>query len=192
MTHIANKGPAGDSTGQAGQADPRRLLAAALGFLQQGLDLLDQLEPESYSRPHPAVYEASIGGHYRHGLDHFVSLLRAMESGLVDYDRRDRDPRVEQELETAQSSTRIVRSELQRWDSSVLEREVRVRCSVSDCNPEPPLTRSTLGRELAYAITHGIHHYAMIGVIARLEDLPLPAGFGVAPSTTLHRRALAG
>lgn len=192
MTHNAHILPAAANVGHDVAADSRRLLAAALGFLQQGLDLLDLLEPEAYSRPHPAVYEASIGGHYRHGLDHFVSLLRAMESGMVDYDRRDRDPRVERELETARASTRIVRSELQRWDTSVLDREVRVRCSVSDCSPEPPLTRSTLGRELAYAITHGIHHYAMIGVIARLGDLPLPAGFGVAPSTTLHRRALAG
>ncbi len=189
MTHNANNGPAVENVRLT---DQRRLLAAALGFLQQGLELLELLEAESYARPHPAVYDASIGGHYRHGLDHFVSLLRAVETGVVDYDRRDRDRRVEQDLETARASTRIVRSELQRWDASVLEHTVGVRCSVSDCNPESPVTRSTLGRELAYAITHGIHHYAMIGVIARLEDRPVPAGFGVAPSTTLHRRTHVG
>jgi uncharacterized damage-inducible protein DinB len=192
MTHIANIVPAAASKGYFEPSDSRRLLAAALGFLQQGLDLLNLLEPETYSQPHPAVYAASIGGHYRHGLDHFVSLLRALETGVVDYDRRDRDPRVERDLDTARAATRNVRSELQNWDVSVLERTVGVRCSVSDCNPEPPTTRSTLGRELAYAITHGIHHNAMIGVIARLEGQALPAGFGVAPSTTLHRRTLAG
>jgi hypothetical protein len=189
MTHNANNGPAAENVGPA---DRRRLLAAALGFLQQGLDLLELLEAESYARPHPAVHDASIGGHYRHGLDHFVCVLRAAETGIVDYDGRDRDPRVEQHLDVARDSTRAVRAVLQRWDASVLEDAVGVRCSVSDCNPESPVTRSTLGRELAYAITHGIHHYAMIGVIARLEDRPVPAGFGVAPSTTLHRRALAG
>lgn len=189
MTHNANNGPAVENVGPAGR---RRLLAAALGFLQQGLDLLELLEAEPYARPHPAVYDASIGGHYRHGLDHFVSLLRAVETGVVDYDDRDRDRGVERHLGIARDSTRTVRAELQLWDASLLEHAIGVRCSVSDCNPESPVTRSTLGRELAYAITHGIHHYAMIGVIARLEDLPLPAGFGVAPSTTLHRRALAG
>jgi hypothetical protein len=42
---------------------------------------------------------------------------------------------------------------------------------------------STVGRELMYAVAHAIHHYALIAVMCGMLEVPVPAGFGVAPST---------
>ena len=38
-------------------------------------------------------------------------------------------------------------------------------------------------REFMYAVAHAIHHYALIAVMCGILDVPVPAGFGVAPST---------
>jgi hypothetical protein len=34
-----------------------------------------------------------------------------------------------------------------------------------------------------YAVAHAIHHYALIAVMCAILEIPVPAGFGVAPST---------
>ena len=34
-----------------------------------------------------------------------------------------------------------------------------------------------------YAVAHAIHHYALIAVMCGMLEVPVPAGFGVAPST---------
>ena len=64
-------------------------------------------------------------------------------------------------------------------------------CEVSYEPGNSPVTQSSLGRELVYAIAHGIHHYALISVMARLLNAELPPHFGVAPSTVAHQRNVA-
>ena len=171
-------------------SDAQRVLSAALELLEQGEDLLRVLTRESYTRRVPAAFNASIGGHFRHCLDHFSSLLRACESEMVDYDHRARDPRIESDPEWACRETHAVKEVLESMDPEALDGGVLVRCEVSYERGESPVTRSTLGRELVYAIAHGIHHFALISVMARLQGVVLPPDFGMAPSTVAHRATL--
>ena len=169
--------------------DAGRILSAAIEILQQGEDLLSSLSVEDYSRRLPVVFNACVGGHYRHCLDHFTSLLRSIGTDLVDYDHRDRDPRIESQPDFARALTEEIRTELQLRPLESLECPVRVRCEVSYTPGDSPEMNSTFGRELAYCIAHAIHHFALISVIARLMQIPLPPTFGVAPSTVAHQRA---
>jgi hypothetical protein len=41
-----------------------------------------------------------------------------------------------------------------------------------------------------YAVAHAIHHYALIAVMCGLMKMPVPAGFGVAPSTLKYHAEL--
>lgn len=182
-------GPPG-STWPGSTADQRRVLHAARELLRQGERLVSALTVESYGRRLEVAFNASIGGHYRHCLDHFTGLLGGCESELVDYDHRARDPRLERDPELARRETEILRSELEQLDPEALDVPVRVRCEVSYERGDSPITGSTLGRELVYAIAHGIHHFALIAVIARLQGVELPPDFGVAPSTVAHLAAL--
>jgi uncharacterized damage-inducible protein DinB len=166
-----------------------RILAAAADILRQGEDLLETLSQELYARRVPIAFNGSIGGHFRHCLDHFASLLNGLDSDTVDYDRRERDPRIENDPGFALAVSRRLRSSLERMDPALLETPVSVRCEVSYEHGDSPTTRSSFGRELAYAIAHGIHHYALISVMARLGNIALPAHFGVAPSTVAHQDA---
>ncbi len=168
--------------------DARRVLAAAVEILAQGEDLLVALSAENYTRRVPVVFNASIGGHYWHCLDHFTSLLLGLDADEVDYDHRKRDPRIESQPEFARDLTAQMRRTLKQLPPETLSASVCARCEVSYAHGDSPVTRSTLARELTYCIAHAIHHYALIAVMARLLELKLPDHFGVAPSTVTHAK----
>ncbi|MCI0540045.1 MAG: hypothetical protein L0Z50_32975 [Verrucomicrobiales bacterium] len=167
--------------------DATRILAAAVAILAQGEDLLRALTIETYTRRVPLVFNACIGGHYRHCLDHFASLMRGFEAEAVDYDLRERDVRIESQPDFALKLTQEMRSWLEQLSLSVLDTRVAARCEVSYAHGHSPVTNSTVGRELVYCIAHAIHHFALISVMARWMDAKLPDHFGVAPSTVAHQ-----
>ncbi len=183
-TTCGNTQPPGDSNHPG-----RRILAAADALLQQGELFLWHLPRDTYAKRIPAVLNGSMGSHYRHGLDHFASLLRGESSGLVDFDSRDRDVRIESDAAFAVYTTQAIRAGLAGWSPEKLSARVTTRCEVSDQPGIAPVTGSTLGRELVYAIIHGVHHYAMISVIARMQGIEVPEGFGLAPSTAAYLRS---
>jgi uncharacterized damage-inducible protein DinB len=174
---------------QIDSGDIRRILDAAVAILRQGEELLSALSPDTYAQKVPVVFNASIGGHYRHCLDHFTSLVRGLEGGAVDYDHRERDTRLETQPALALALTRQMRMALERLAPEALDMPVAARCEVSYARGQSPTTRSTLARELVYVIAHAIHHYALISVMARLLKAGLPEHFGVAPSTVAHLAA---
>jgi uncharacterized damage-inducible protein DinB len=177
-------GGAADSTD-----DAQRILQAAAVILEQGEDLLRTLAPEHFGQKVPVAFNASIGGHYRHCLDHFSSIVRSLNQTLVDYDHRERDPRIETEAHFALEVTRQLRMTLATIVPATLHKNLVARCEVSYEHGDSPLTTSSLGRELVYCIAHAIHHYALIAVMARLLGAQLPEHFGIAPSTVAHRKA---
>ena len=174
--------PIGDST------DTRRILEPAIPILIQGEDLLRSLSAESYTHRVPLAFNGSIGGHYRHCLDHFASLLRGLDADEVDYDHRERNPQIESEPEFALAVTLHIREQIEQLAPAMLNTPVHARCEVSYAHGNSPVTGSTLGREMVYAIAHAIHHYALISVMARLMEVSLPEHFGVAPSTVAHQK----
>jgi hypothetical protein len=171
--------------------DNQRILAAALAILAQGEDLVCALTEENYTRRVPLAFNASIGGHYRHCLDHFTSLLRGFDNHEIDYDHRERDARIESQPEFALRVTQQMRVRLQQISLSALDSSVRARCEVSYAHGDSPVTGSTIGREMVYAIAHSIHHFALISVMARLMEVRLPENFGIAPSTVAHQKSTA-
>lgn len=163
------------------------LRAAALDVLDQGLDLLASLSSADYIQSLPQAFNASIGGHYRHCLDHFECLLLAPGGDAIDYDARKRDERVERDPVFAAERTRELAVALRALPAARLAESVPVRCKVAYTGGESPLVPSTVAREIMYAIVHAVHHYALINVMCRLLELPITPGFGIAPSTVHHR-----
>lgn len=173
-------------------ADPDpSILAAAFEILDQGEELLGTLSDAAYTTKLAAAYGASIGGHYRHCLDHFRSLFEARGGAVVNYDHRRRDPLIESDRSAALNDTRRLREALVETDASELGRLVEVVCKTSYAPGGSQNATASVGRELMYAVAHAVHHYALIGIIANLQGVPLPAGFGVAPSTIQHRQTQA-
>lgn len=171
--------------------DARRILAGADAVLVQAEELLAVVSASDYARKLPVAFNGSIGGHVRHCLDHFSSLLAGAGRSWVDYDHRQRDPRIETDPVFALATARRLRAGVAALAPERLPIPVTARCEVSCAHGESPVTGSTLGRELVYAIAHAIHHYALIAVMGRLMEIPLPPHFGIAPSTVAHLRETA-
>jgi len=163
------------------------LIAAAVEILRQGEALLEALDDERYTRRLPAVFNSAIGGHYRHCLDHFECLLKGVAESEVNYDDRRRDARVENSRAFALAETRRLRQACERIPVPALNLPMSVMSKVNYEGETAPLSASSVGRELIYAVAHAIHHYALLAVMCGLLRVRLPFGFGIAPSTLQHQ-----
>ena len=173
------------------QLEHRELLQSVIDTLRQGETLLAELTDEKYTRKLPVAFNASIGGHYRHCLDHFRSLLDAAVSGDLNYDHRERGTLVETDRFAALNATRELRAGYENLNLFHLSRRLAVTCKTSYATSGSQSTASTVAREIMYAVAHAVHHYALIGVMGGLMEIPMPAGFGVAPSTVKHQQEVA-
>jgi uncharacterized damage-inducible protein DinB len=165
------------------------LIQSALEILRQGEALLETLDDETYTRKLPEVFASAIGGHYRHCLDHFRCLLEGVPLAEVNYDHRQRDPRLENDRQFALAETRRIQNACEDIPAGALELPLKVRSTVSYEGEAAPVSASSFGRELMYAIAHAIHHYALLAVMCGLLGVRVPFGFGVAPSTLQHQAA---
>jgi len=172
-------------------ATENELLAAVRETLAQGEVLLTEISGDDYTRKLPVAFNASIGGHYRHCLDHFRTLLDAAEAGDLNYDHRERGTLVENDRFAALNATRELIAGYAKLDPAVLSRTLAVTCKTSYAASGSQASPSTVGREAMYAVAHAVHHYALIGIMAGIMNINTPAGFGVAPSTLKHQQTVA-
>ena len=168
-------------------SESQELIRSVLETLGQGEALLAQLSDEDYTRKVAVAFNASIGGHYRHCLDHFRSLLDAATDGDLNYDHRERGTLLEHDRFAALNATRALQEEYERLDPVVLMRALNVTCKTSYATSGSQASPSTVGREIMYSVAHAVHHYALMGVMRGVTGLKMPANFGVAPSTVKHQ-----
>jgi len=163
------------------------LNSAAAEVLAQGEMLLRSFDDGDYTRKLPGAFHSAVGEHYRHCLDHFECLLRGFSADAIDYDNRNRDPRIETDRAFAISETRRLQKACESILVTFIDRPINVRSKVNYELGDAPLISSTVGRELMYAVAHAIHHYALIAVMCGMLGVRVPEGFGVAPSTLKYR-----
>lgn len=162
---------------------------AALEILEQGEILLKTISADAFRTRVPEVFNATIGGHYRHCLEHFEAVF-AEPAGIIDYDARKRDAALESDRLLALKRTRGLRRALAAFrDEAWWGRLTGVRCQLCHGRNGSPVVPTTMAREMMYAVMHAIHHFAMIAVMSRSLDFSLPEGFGVAPATLRHRHS---
>jgi uncharacterized damage-inducible protein DinB len=173
------------SGGTNGAARPKAV-GPLVAILRQLAGLVDSLTDAQYTLKPVGVVPSSIGGHVRHSLDHIDALLGGLAGGAVNYDQRRRGTDVELCRRAALEAMR--RQERQLLTGRWVPGEQPLRLSVLLTPAGPPVTvTTTLDRELAFVLSHTIHHNSLIGVMARLLGVPLPDDFGYAPSTLAHR-----
>src|SRR5215471_16117571 len=107
---------------KANPSESQELIHSVLETLVQGEVLLSQLSDEDYTRKVPIAFNASIGGHYRHCLDHFRSLLNSATEGDLNYDHRERGTLIENDRFAALNATRELREDYARLNPDLLVR----------------------------------------------------------------------
>ncbi len=153
-------------------------------MLQQLAGVLDQLPDEIYAQPLEIFSGSSVGQHFRHIYNFYEILFRRWQEGPVDYADRQRETEVES---NAQFAATLFRRLIEQLDGLNEDENIRVLSdfSESDTNDKRPLVNSSVGRELAYAFDHAVHHLAIIkvGMKVTFPEISLPENLGVAPST---------
>ena len=155
-------------------------------FSQLGttLQLLQQVQ---YSAPCKALSHASIGQHTRHIIEMFQCLLIGYESGVVNYEKRKRDSSIENDKEVALQKLQEITAGLEQENKALT-----MEASYREDTDELVTIQTNFYREIAYNLEHTIHHMALIKVgILQLTDMTLPEEFGVASSTTKHKKKCA-
>lgn len=159
-------------------------IAPLIAVLRQLAGLIEEMTEEQY-RAKPRGFSGSVGGHVRHCLDHVDALLASIEHGSLDYDSRRRGTAVEEFPQAALDA--ITRQQLQLLDLPWLSEERPLRLTALLSSTYPPFEYvTTVGRELAFVLSHTIHHNALIAVMANRLHVAIPSCFGYAPSTIAH------
>jgi len=163
-------------------------LEPLIAVLHQLAELIESLSDEQYTRKPVSVVASSIGGHVRHNLDHIESFLNGIQRGLIDYDDRQRGTDVGTSRQAALQAIDRLETCLYaaRWEA--VRDPLRLSMLV-DPQAQPVLVLTSVERELAFVLSHTIHHNSLIGVIAQLMAVTIPKYFGYAPSTIAHREA---
>lgn len=179
--------PSANAAGPAGQRPEPPAVRPLIGLLRQLYDLVEAMSNEAYTRNPVGVVRSSVGGHVRHNLDHVEALLRGLRTGEIDYDRRDRGTDVERDRLAAAAA--ILRLERELAEFPWHEAPAAVRLTALTAPDLPPVVSATSpGREVAFVVSHTVHHNAIIGIMAELLGAEPPAEFGYAPSTVAHQR----
>jgi hypothetical protein len=157
------------------------LLASNIACLQQGIDFLRLLPPVLYRKKCPGIFGSTIGGHFRHNLDHFTAFLEGLSSGEVDYDARPRSIETERNPEIAIQLLEECLEGMKKLNGSELDKAIKIRM---DHGEDSNWSRTTIRRELQFLLSHTIHHYALVVSIGSTNDYSnYPRDFGIAPST---------
>jgi uncharacterized damage-inducible protein DinB len=154
--------------------------------LMQLKDMLQNIKTSDYTQTTEILSGSSVGQHIRHILEFYLLLVSGSFSGVISYDKRQRDKEIEVNPAFAIETIERLLKGLETLD---LKQAVKFEGDFTTDGSQDNFTESSVGRELAYCIEHSIHHQAIIK--AGLIDLGLSSitceNFGVAYSTIRYR-----
>ncbi len=157
-------------------------------YLEQALELLQKVRDELYSKTSPPLYTSGIGSHIRHDVDHYTNFLLGIKKGKVDYEARQRDPRVESDRVFAIDRIQHIIEQLSVISIAQATTPIQIKIENNDFEKNiSSWANSTTSRELDFLLSHTIHHYALIAMILRIENFEPGNTFGVAPSTLRYQ-----
>ena len=148
---------------------------------------LRSLSDEEYAQPSRILFNATIGQHVRHIIELFLCLDKGYETGVVNYEIRKRDLRIQTDKEFADVLLHEIYSRLNRENKDLL-----LEGAYDENSSELISIHTNYYREIVYNLEHTVHHMALIRVgINEVSDIVLPEGYGVASSTIKYKKACA-
>jgi hypothetical protein len=148
--------------------------------LNELVDLLNQLSQKQYSNSCFELSNATIGEHTRHIIEMFQCLENQYDLGIVNYDNRARNVRIQTDTTFAIENIVLIQQNLDKKNKNIELLQV--------IDGEEIRIGSNYFRELLYNLEHCIHHQALIKVaILRCENVTIDSDFGVARSTIEYR-----
>lgn len=159
-----------------------------LKSIHQSLDeltnLLSQLSDTDYSKSYESLSGATIGEHTRHILEMFQCLEKSYDSGVLNYDDRERNIQIQTETKFARQCIEDIKAGLKTENKLIYLELVMNHLGMR--------IQSNYYRELLYNLEHCVHHQALIKVaVLQCENVLVDENFGVARSTIEYRKQCA-
>jgi hypothetical protein len=160
------------------------LIPSIQNTLNELSDLLSQLSNEDYAAPCFGLSNATIGEHTRHIIEMFQCVENQYEAGVINYDDRKRDYRIQTDTAFAKDILVEISNQLEKPNKNLQLQQI--------VDGEELLIESNYNRELLYNLEHCIHHQALIKVaILQNDSIVIDENFGVARSTIEYRKQCA-
>ncbi|MDI5887549.1 DinB family protein [Flavobacterium yafengii] len=160
------------------------LIPSINNSLNELIDLLNQLSQKEYSNSCTELSNATIGEHTRHIIEMFQCLENQYDLGIVNYDKRERNTRIQTDTAFAIENIVLIQQNLEKKNKNIELLQI--------IDGEEIRIESNYFRELLYNLEHCIHHQALIKVaILQCETVIIDANFGVARSTIEYRNQCA-
>lgn len=155
----------------------QRLLAELNDELSAAIAVVERLDDEVFIEPNGK--NGSVGTHFRHNIELVKALYVGLEIGRVDYAARSRDRSVETDRATAINALQGLIDRGRGFASLGIAEPLAV---ASESVPGLDIA-SSFGRELEFAISHTVHHHALIAERLRPMCVGIDPMFGVAAAT---------
>ena len=165
------------------------VIKGCVEVLDQGKNFLNSVSDDAYTKVVKPFFISSSGEHMRHILDHFLVLIKGYENGMINYDNRNRGSQVESQRLLALTQLNEIVVWLMSLEQKDLDEKRIISTEVALSTTIVTEAESTLQRELVFAASHAVHHYASIATSIQMQDLSLDKNFGIAPATASYLRS---
>src|SRR5689334_17121018 len=122
-------------------------------------DSLEQLSEAQFTQPSKRLFQATIGQHVRHIIELFICLENGYRTGIVNYEKRKRDIRIETDKVFAQDLLFGISQSVNKPDKELL-----LEANYNEQSDETVFINTNYYRELLYNLEHTVHHMALIRV----------------------------
>ena len=156
------------------------------GLINQLIIHLNRVSDVGYSEQHSLLCGSTIGEHVRHIYNFPECLLQGVHSGVVNYDKRIRDTKLQSDKQYAIASLLNQSNyilNLDHYENKSLVLEVSTR------EGEISRMETNLRRELHYITEHTVHHMAILRMAMKFHfpKMEIDDSFGFAYSTINYK-----
>ncbi|GAA4335264.1 hypothetical protein [Flaviaesturariibacter amylovorans] len=152
-------------------------------LLRQLQEFASQLTQEQFRAPVHLLNGSTLGQHLRHVIEFYAALQHGYPSGVVNYDKRQRDHALE-------SCPRLAGTQLAGFQGCLdrVDKPLVLEQCYDPSGKEVIRIATSYQRELVFNLEHTVHHMALVRIGATHFGIALPTGFGVAASTQQYRQ----
>ncbi len=160
------------------------ILKEAKNVLMQLVESINTLSFDEYTQKISLLSNSTIGEHSRHIIELFQQLLVGYENNTIDYDKRERNILIQQNIDFAIECTANIISSIDKYNKGLMIKTLY--------NSTENLIETNYYRELMYNIEHCIHHQAIIKIaLLYFGKTEFAENLGVAKSTIEYKKQCA-
>lgn len=166
----------------------KKAIEANIEIIDRCLAIINVLPLKDFVKPCSVILDETIGRHFRHIIEFYISLLKDINTGIVSYDSRERNKQLETEIKIVSEKLKQIKMKLSGLST---DQKILLKYNLFTDSNYLQTAESTLKRELIFLHDHTIHHLFMIRIASEnlsVKNLLNIDDLGINPSTLRSRK----